>query len=154
MIANYKPFLIKKLKDNSLVRDSSEWNIYVKHIPFQIAGEVKNVHTETWTDEDGDSEFVPDDLIYKAYEMKCDFVFIGEHGTANAKIKAFTDYLANGGMFSIYDTFSKVGRTDVRLVKGSDNPDVFYRREGNNDIVVFPITLKVNNPRTEIILSK
>ena len=154
MIKGYKPFLIKKLKEGSSVIDSSKWNIYVKHVPFQIAGEVKNVNTETWLDENGDDEFVPDTLLYKAYEMVCDFVFIGEHGTANSKIKAFTDYLVNGGLFSIYDTYTKTGRTNVRFVKGTDNPDVLYRRDGDNDIVVFPITLKVNDPITEIKLTK
>lgn len=154
MIKNYKPFLIKKLKEGSIVRDSSEWNIYVKHIPFQIAGEVKNVNTETWLDENGDDEFVPDTLLYKAYEMVCEFVFIGTHGTANAKINEFIAYLTKDSMFSIYDTYTKVGRTKVRLSKGVDDPSVMYRRDGENDVVVFSISLKVNDPTTEIKLTK
>lgn len=154
MINNYKPFLIKKLKEGSIVRDSSEWNIYVKHIPFQIAGEVKNVNTETWLDESGDDEFVPDNLLYKAYEMVCEFVFIGTHGTANAKINEFIAYLTKDSMFSIYDTYTKVGRTKVRLSKGVDDPSVMYRRDGENDVVVFSISLKVNDPTTEIKLTK
>lgn len=154
MINNYKPFLIKKLKEGSIVRDSSEWNIYVKHIPFQIAGEVKNVNTETWLDESGDDEFVPDTLLYKAYEMVCEFVFIGTHGTANAKINEFIAYLTKDSMFSIYDTYTKVGRTKVRLSKGVDDPSVMYRRDGENDVVVFSISLKVNDPTTEIKLTK
>lgn len=154
MINNYKPFLIKKLKEGSIVRDSSEWNIYVKHIPFQIAGEVKNVNTETWLDENGDDEFVPDTLLYKAYEMVCDFVFIGAHGTANAKINDFINYLSRDGMFSIYDTYTKIGRTNVRLSKGVDNPSVMYRKDGENDIVVFSVSLKVNDPITQITLTK
>lgn len=154
MIKGYKPFLIKKLKEGSSVIDSSKWNIYVKHIPFQIAGEVKNVNTETWLDENGDDEFVPDTLLYKAYEMVCDFVFIGTHGTANAKINDFINYLSRDGMFSIYDTYTKIGRTNVRFSKGDSNPKVLYRRDGDNDIVVFSLTLKVNDPITQITLTK
>lgn len=154
MIKDYKPFLIKKLKEGSTVRDSSEWNIYVKHIPFQIAGDVKNINTETWLDENGDDEFVPETLLFKAYEMNCDFVFIGEHGTANTKIGEFLIYITNGGMFSIYDTYTNIGRTNIRLVKGEDDPKVFYRRDGKDDVVVFSIKLKVNDPTTQITLTK
>lgn len=153
MIKGYKPFLIKKLKEGSSVIDSSKWNIYVKHVPFQIAGEVKNVNTETWFDENGDDEFVPNSLLYKAYEMVCEFVFIGTHGTANAKINEFISYLTKDGVFSIYDTYTNIGRTNVRLSKGVDNPSVMYRKDGENDIVVFSVSLKVNDPITEIKLT-
>ncbi len=88
--------------------------------------------------------------MYKAYEIDCEFVFIGTHGTANTQIRNFIRYLAENGSFSIYDTYTKIGRQHVRYVSYSEN--VFYRRDGENDIVVFSVKLKVNDPITEIIL--
>lgn len=50
----------------------------------------------------------------------------------------------------IYDTYTKIGRTNVRYMSYSDN--ILYRRDSQDDIVVFSVKLKVNNPNTDITL--
>jgi len=147
---NYKPCLFQKLTEKSPVRDSMEWNIYIKSIPFRIFPDMKDIPSRDWMDEHGDDEFVPDTPYYKAYEMECEFVYVGTHGTANEKITAFLKYLAEGGKFKIYDTYTQIGRTQVRYM--SYNEDVLYRRDGQDDIVVFSVKLKVNDPLTQIKL--
>lgn len=112
---------------------------------------MKDIPSRDWPDEHGNDEFIPDKPVYKAYEIECEFVFIGTHGTANEKIRSFLQYLAENGSFSIYDTYTKIGRQNVRYVSNSE--DVFYRRDGENDIVVFSVTLKVNDPITDITLT-
>lgn len=53
------------------------------------------------------------------------------------------------------DTIMQVDSVQVPYpVKGDDDPEIFYRREGNNDIVQFKVTLKVNDPITDITLTK
>lgn len=146
----YKPFLIQKLQSGSPVRDSKEWGLWVKHVPFKIFPELKDLPSYSWPDEQGDDEFVPSTPYYKAYTMGCDFVYIGRQ--ANAMIQSFLVYLANGGEFRIYDTYTGVGRENVRYVKYSE--DILYRRENTDNIVVFSVTFKVNNPIDNIILSK
>ncbi len=153
-MATYKPFLIQKLTNNALVRDSKEWNIWVKSVPFKVLLDAKDIPSRKWLDEHGDDEFVPSTIYYEAYEIDCEFVYIGVYESANAQIKLFRDYLANGGMFKFYDRYTKIGRTNVRYVKGDPDPEIFYRREGNNDIVQFKVTLKVNDPITDITLTK
>lgn len=148
----YKPFLIQKLTDNAPVRDSKEWNIWVKSVPFKLSSELQNIPSRTWIDEQGDDEYYPDTPTYKAYEIDCEFVYIGSYETANTQIKSFRDYLVNGGMFKLYDTFTKIGRTNVRYVKM--DTDMFHRKEGGKDLVLFKVTLKVNDPVTDIILTK
>ena len=152
MAEQYKPFLIHKLKNGSPVKDSMDWNIWIKSVPFKLFPEMKDIPSRSWYDQNGDEEFVPDNPVFKAYEMNCEFVFIGAHGLANSKITEFLSYLANGGMFKFYDSHTKIGRTKVRYVSYSE--DILYRNQGSEDIVVFSVTLKVNDPITNIVLSK
>lgn len=149
---NYRPFLIQKLTDNAPVRDSKEWNIWIKSVPFKLSSELQNITSRTWLDEHGDEEFYPENPTYKAYEIDCQFVYIGSYESANTQIKSFRDYLVNGGMFKFYNSYTKIGRTKVRYVK-IDN-DMFHRREGDEDVVLFTVSLKVNDPITDIILTK
>lgn len=152
MSNTYKPFLVKKLKDGSVVRDSTEWNIMVKSFPFKVYPDMKDVPKRDWVDENGDDEFTPDEPFFKAYEMECEFLFKGSHGTANTQIHSFIDYLSKNGTNAIYDSYTKIGKTKVRYV--SYNPEIFHRREDKDDLVVFKLTLKVNDPVTNITLTK
>lgn len=148
---SYKPFLIQKLKDNSPVRDSLDWHIYIKSMPFIVDGETKDAVKRSWLDEHGDDVFVPDEQMLKAYEIECEFVFKGIYESANTQIASFCQYLRNGGLFSIYDSYTKQGRTNIRYV--SRSYDAFYRREGSDDIVIFKVTLEINDPVTNITLA-
>lgn len=151
-MAIYKPFLIQKLTDNAPVRDSKEWNIWIKSVPFKVFPDMKDIPSRDWYDENGDDEFLPSTPFYKAYEIECEFVYVGAYESANTQIKSFLKYLAEGGFFKFYDTYTKIGRTNIRYV--SNDEDIFYRREGNDDIVQFKVTLKVNDPITDITLTK
>lgn len=152
MINNYKPFLFRKTKDGYPVKDSSEWNVLIKSFPFKIYPDMKDIPKRDWLDSNGDNEYTPESPYFKAYEIECEFLFKGVHGTANDQIRLFIDYLAKDGLNDIYDSYTKIGRTKVRYV--SYNPDVLYRRDGNDDLVLFKLVLKVNDPITEIILTK
>lgn len=149
---DYKPFLIQKLKINSPVRDSKEWGIWIESIPFLLYPKMKEPAKRSWPDQNGDDEYLPESPVFEAYLMNVDFVFIGERGTANNQIISFMNYLSRDGEFSIYDTYSTLGRTHVRY--SSYSGKAFRRREGENDVVQFTVTLKVNDPITEIRLSK
>lgn len=149
-MADYKPFLIQLDKQDSPVKDSQDWNIWVKHIPFKLYSKAKDIPSRSWNEIDGDDEFIPEIIPLSAYEIECVFVFLGQHGSANDNITSFLEYISSNGSFSIYDTYTKIGRGQVRYV--DYNEDAFYRREGNNDIVQFKVTLKINNPRQNILL--
>lgn len=148
----YKPFLVQKLKSNFLVRDSREWGIWVKSIPFLLYPKLKEPAKRSWPEQNGDDEYLPDSPVFEAYSMNVDFVFIGENSTANNQIKSFLNYLSKDGEFSIYDTYTGIGRTHVRYSSYSDK--AFRRREKEKDIVQFTVTLKVNDPITDVKLSK
>jgi hypothetical protein len=101
-----------------------------------------------------------------AYEMEVEFAYKDapkymngvnvNMNKANYYVKGFLDYLTGrdgkGAELMVYDTYTKIGRQHVRFVSVSD--DVFYRREGEMDVVTFSVTFKVNDPVTDITLSK
>lgn len=153
-----KPYAIffKKMSDDALAVDTFDrWGIVCKEFPFKLYGEAKELPSHDWKDEDGDDEYVPDELKIASYEMDVEFVYKGEMNTANTNIKDFLDYLTGrggtGAELMVYDTYTKIGRQHVRFVKVDD--DVFWRSEGNEDVVVFVVTFKVNDPVTDITLA-
>ena len=49
----YKPFLVQKLTTGSVVRNSIDCNIYVKHVPFKPVGDLKTPYVKSWPDQNG-----------------------------------------------------------------------------------------------------
>lgn len=149
--------LFKKMKSDAPVVDTFDnWGIVCKEFPFQLYGEAKELPKNDWLDEDGDDEYIPSELKIAAYEVDVEFVYKGAANTANVNIKAFLDYLTGrggtGAELMVYDTYTKIGRQSVRYVNVDD--DVFWRQEEGGDVVVFVVTFKVNDPVTDITLSK
>lgn len=154
-----KPYAIffKKMKSDAPVVDTFDnWGIVCKEFPFQLYGEAKELPVTDWKDEDGDDEYIPNELKISSYEIEVEFVYKGELNTAHTQIKGFLDYLTGrggtGAELMVYDTYTKIGRQSVRFV--NVEPDIFWRQEEGGDVVVFVVTFKVNDPTTEITLSK
>lgn len=155
-----KPYaiLFKKMNDDdALVVDTlDDWGIVCKDFPFKLYGEAKELPSNGWKDEDGDDEYIPKELKIAAYEVDVEFAYKGDMNTANTEIRGFLDYLTGrggtGAELMVYDTYTKIGRQGVRFVSVDD--DVFYRQEDSGDVVVFAVTFKVNDPVTDIILTK
>lgn len=154
-----KPYaiLFKKMKSDALVVDPfDDWGIVCKDFPFKLYGEAKELPSQDWHDEHGDDEYIPSELRISAYEIDVEFVYKGDMNTANTNIMAFLDYLTGkggtGAELMVYDTYTRIGRQGVRYVSVDD--DIFWRQEEGGDVVVFVVTFKVNDPTTDITLSK
>lgn len=154
-----KPYAIyfKKMRDDALVVDTLDnWGIVCKEFPFKLYGEAKELPSHDWKDEDGDDEYIPSELPIAAYELEVEFAYKGEMNSANEKIRGFLDYLTGrggtGAELMVYDTYTKIGRRHARYVNVGE--DVFHRQEDGGDVVVFNVTFKVNDPVTDITLSK
>ena len=154
-----RPYAIyfKKMKSDALVVDTLDnWGIVCKEFPFKLYGEAKELPSHDWKDEDGDDEYIPSKLPISSYEMEVEFAYKGVMDSANANMKGFLDYLTgrdgSGVELIVYDTYTKIGRQSVRFVSVGD--DVFHRQEEGGDVVVFSVTFKVNDPVTDITLSK
>ena len=154
-----RPYAIyfKKMKSDALVVDTLDnWGIVCKEFPFKLYGEAKELPSHDWKDEDGDDEYIPSKLPIASYEVEVEFAYKGVMDSANASIKGFLDYLTgrdgSGVELMVYDTYTKIGKQHVRFVSVSD--DVFHRQEEGGDVVVFSVAFKVNDPVTDITLSK
>lgn len=153
-----KPYaiLFKKMNDDLVVDTFDNWGIVCKDFPFNLYGEAKELSSQDWMDEDGEDEYVPSELKIASYEMDVEFVYKGDMNTANVKIREFLDYLTGrggtGAELQVYDTYTKIGRQKVRFVSIED--DIFWRQEEGGDVVVFVVKFKVNDPVTDITLSK
>ncbi len=151
-IEKYKPLLIAKTKNSSVVRDSNEWNCLVKSVPFILKPEIKDLPATDWKDQNGKDVYVPDTLTFKEYDIDIEFLFIGEHGTGNTQIKEFIEFLCTGGANILYDSYTKIGRQNVVYKKYDE--DSLYRRDGENDIIIFKLNFTVYDPITEVELTK
>lgn len=149
----YYKFYIQKESSGSAVKELGEdFDFYETESKFYGGGAVKDVAKRDWHDEDGDDEFVPEEQKYKAYEMEVSFGYKGDMNTANAKLKALKDYL-NGGTMKVYDSYNRIGRQGVRFEEISNDAEL-VRDETDGDILIIKVRLKVNDPVTDITLTK
>lgn len=149
----YYKFYIQKETDGAEVKELGEdFGFYEMECKFYGGKAVKDVPKRDWYDEDGDDEFVPEELKYKAFEMDIKFGYKGDMFTANDKLDALQDYL-DGGTMKIYDSYNHIGRQNVRFVEIPDDAEL-VRDKDDGDILVVTVKLKVNDPRTAIKLEK
>lgn len=160
---NYERVYIRKSKKSSggklkTYDTIDDFKIYCKDIPFKLYSDVKDVYSNDWVDEDGIEEYTPEDygLKFKSYSIDVEWAYKGTKGSANTYIKKFLNYLSgkdgSGVMMSMYCTWTKIGRQNVRLEKIGDTA-TFLRDTDNGDIVIFKTTFKVGDPVTDITLT-
>lgn len=153
----YKKMYFQKEGESEPVKESvSDFSIWCKEFPFKLFGDAKEPASNEWDDEHGADEYVGDTLFMEPYDMEVEFAYKGARDSANAKIKAFLNYLTGidgtGVSLKIYDDFTKIGRRHVRYVSCED--DLTVRTDSEGDVMVFIVTFRVNDPITDITLSK
>ena len=168
-MADWQNFFLQKMGTDGSgnawpVKESvAEWGIFCKDIPFVLFGKVKEPAKRQWPDEHGDEEYVPSGLYLEAYTIKIEFGCkkvvgndIAKYGTGSAvddvraKVGAFLSYLRTG-QFKIYSSYTRIGRQYVRLESVSDGAT--WKTNGNGEFLVFEVSLKVNDPVTDVVLS-
>lgn len=150
-MSSYKGILFKR--DGESVVNSSDWGCYVTDSPYIPAPKsVKNITSQSWFDEHGDDEYIPETLYYEPVEATLSFVYKGAVAEAKTQILSFINYL-RGGYFSFYDQYYKIGRQKVRVLDFSEGAELKYM-DNSNDLCVatFSIEIKINDPVTDITL--
>ena len=141
----------------------STWGIFCKDIPFKIFDKVKEPAKRTWNDQHGDDEYIPSTGLYlESYSMKVEFACkkIGSGNKYDSaavndvrqKVGVFLEYLRTSGMLKIYSSHTRIGRQNVRLESISEDGTWDIDDEGN-EFLIFEVTLKVNDPMTDVVLS-
>lgn len=152
-------FLIK-IGDGAVTDVLQAYGMVLEDMPSIIPLTPKNIYSHSWTDEDGDDEYIPENIKYESVE--CDFTFgcssTDSSNTVFDKLNAFITWLQSG-TFSFYCEYSGIGRQDVRLSELQD--DARYskhtlRRNGidmTEEVLSFTVTFKINDPKTAVSLS-
>lgn len=162
-MGKWNNFLIQKMTAENVINTNpvyesvEDFGIWCKSIPFKLFGKVKQPYGNTWKDEEGDDEYLPDELLLEAYTMEVEF---GCKKTSTVtdvreKVSEFLDYLrgkdGTGARLKIYSTYTRIGRQDVRLDEVSDDCEWYSEEDG--EFLVFKVVFKVNDPDTDITLS-
>ena len=144
--------LIQKMSGGA-VRATSEWGIEVTSNPLYPRGlEVKDLPSNNWHDEHGLDEYIPDVLPVKEYTITIGLVYRGQPYTGAAQVEDFLSFLTNGGSNRIYSTRLRQGRQDVRF-KSFERSGAMID-SGCDDVIIFTITMQVNDPITNITLEQ
>lgn len=156
-IIDYKPFYIQTGIDAEAI-DTRQWGLVAKSNPFPVLPNPKAPHKNEWHDEDGDEEYV-EQMRYDSIEFEVMFyvkAFASEDSSAESVLRLqIEDFFAKikSGEFSIYDSYTGIGRQKVRYAGFSEES---FKRSllSNNDWAraVFSIKFKVNDPITRIVL--
>lgn len=139
------------------------WGVFCKDIPFILQDKMKEPAKRTWYDENGDDEFIPEGgLMAEAYTMEvelgCKKMSAGEAQKLSSasvddvrqKVGQFVSYLRTSGMMKLYSSHTRTGRQNVRL---SQLGKATWKSENGEEWLVFSVTLKVNDPVTDITLT-
>ena len=148
---NYKGILFQV--GEGAVCNSTDWGCYVMESPYiPVATKPKNISSQSWFDENGDDEYIPEVLFYEPVEATINFVFKGKVADAKTKITALISYLRDGE-FKFYDEYYNIGRQRVRLLDFSDDAQFKYSDISKGEgVATFSVVFKINDPVTDITL--
>lgn len=158
-MSTWRNFYLQKMGTGSngsaypVCESVAKWGVWCKDIPFKILDKVKDPAKRTWPDEHGDDEYIPSDGLYlEAYTMKIEFGCKKMSGVNDVrqKVGEFLEYLRSSGMMKLYSSHTRIGRQNVRLESVSDSAK--WKSNDNEEFLVFEVTLKVNDPKTDITL--
>ena len=148
---------IQKEQTGAVVKETiADFGVWCASIPFDIGMEVKEPVVKDWKDEDGEDSYLFFCKQKAAYDITVKWCCKGDKFSANAVIKKFLNYLSgrdgSGMKMKMYCDWTKVGRRHIRLKKVSDDAEL--HRDDDGDVVTFSTVLRVEDPVTEVTLSK
>ena len=148
----YKLYFQKSRTGSPVVESIASWGMYCMSIPFGPMPSSKELSKNEWADEDGDDEYIPEQLAIKGYSMTVKLGFKGDKNSANASLRKMLGYLTgadgSGVEMKYYCDYTKEGRSGVRFVKINDEAELV--RDDDGDILVVSVELKVNAPMSDI----
>lgn len=158
---------------DSVVNSYTQWGIVCAQVPFKVAGKTKDVAKREWPDEHGEDSFIPDKLMFEAYDVEFELAYQGQELSSNpfdlslavAAISSFKKWLSgndtsegSGAELSIYSPYSTIGRQGIYLLEFSDeDPHLQLKQEGGNvyneNVLTFKVKFRVTDPMTDITLA-
>lgn len=158
--------------NGSVINSFTQWGIVCAKVPFKAGGETKEIASNDWYDEHGEDGYIPNKLMFKAYDAEFELAYKGQELATNpfdldlafTKISAFKKWLAGndnssgtGAELKIYSPYSTIGRQKCYLKSISDEePHVQTKQESGNiyheNVVTFKVKFRVTDPMTDVVL--
>lgn len=171
-MADWQNFYIQKMGvdgnngEYPVYESVNQWGVWCKSIPFKLFDKVKEPAKRSWYDEHGDDEYISSGgLFVEGYTMKVELGCRSKdvtdtHGVVvktaaenvRDSVSTFLSYLRSSGMVNVYSSYTGIGRQNVRLDSVDDNA-TWMQGEDGWWFLIFEVTLKVNDPVTDIDLT-
>lgn len=166
--------LLFKKGSGNVINSFTQWGIVCCSVPFKAGGKTKDVAKRDWKDEHGDDAYLPDKLMFEAYDVEFEMAYQGKELASNAfnlslaatQIETFKKWLTgndtengSGSELSIYSPYAAIGRQKCYLLEISDeSPCLMTKHESGNlyheNVVTFKVKFRVTDPMTNINLSE
>lgn len=153
------------MSGGSTFESVTTFGIFCKSIPFKIAEKAKEPAKTSWYDEHGDDEYIPSTgLFLEAYSMEVEFGCklitserdVAKFGVTVSDVRTtvgnFLKWLRESGMIFLMSTYTRIGRQNVRFEGVSD--DAKWKNENGEEWLIFKVTFKVNDPKTDVYLDE
>ena len=159
-MSDYKPFYIQTVGD-SAAWSTGDYGLVAKSNPYPALPDMKDPYNNDWKDENGDDEYLGT-VHYKTFTFDVQFYVKafdevnGQGAVTKAASVVLREQMANfftkikTGEFKIYDSYTGLGRQNVRYVSYSEDSG-FVSRD-NWARLIFKVTFKVNDPVTNMKL--
>ena len=164
--------LLFKKDNGNVVNSFSQWGIVCCKVPFKAGGKTKELAKREWYDEQGGDTYIPQKLMFEAYDAEFEMAYQGQELSSNPfnlslafrKIDAFKRWLSgndtqqgSGAELKIYSPYSSIGRQGCYLIEiSSEDPHVQLKQENGNtyreNVVTFKVRFRVTDPMTNITL--
>lgn len=144
----YRFYFLKGDVANPTIYETLEhWNMVCKAFPYNVIGEVKDVPTIDWADEDGVEVYIPDGGI-PLKEQVVDIEFVCYSSDARRDMAKFRNFVlgrdGTGVVLGVYDSFT--GLSGANVLYQNFKPDLYHTEVNGMDVVVFKITFKFCSP--------
>ena len=124
------------------------WDIVCKSFPYDMMGDVKELPRNAFPKEGDIDVYTPPEggLPLKEQTVEIEFVMCSD--CARENMLKFRDFITGrdgtGILLGIYDTYT--GLSGVNIVYQSFKPDMYWRRRGTKEIVVFKVEFLFPKP--------
>ena len=160
-LRDYSPIYIQTASDASAVNITSTYGVVALSSGYPLTRKRKEPFKNEWHDQSGDDEYIGATPYYEAFSftLRCAIFVRAGQTLATAKqtlkdeVRAFQNYLFNGGQFKFFDDNTKIGFRNVRVAEFPDPAEDAFSTWNTDARVIFSVVLKVNDPATEMILS-
>ena len=131
---------------------NSHWNIVCKSMPFDLIGEAKDLLTINSPSIDGVKVFTPKEGGIPLKHQEVDIEFVCCSDDARRDMLRFRNFLIGadekGALMGFKEEYTGINANFI--IYKSFKQEIYHRREGINDIVIFTVSFLLPKPINKV----